>query len=195
MAADQKAIQRHRVTIVECLKDPDISIRRRALDLVYSLVNTNNVRTLVREMLTFLLNSDLEFRADLGAKICLVTEKFAPNRKWHLDTIVRVLSIAGEYIHDDVVSSLVGMISQNEALHAYAVQKMYLALNKEIMKQPLVQAGLWCIGEYADILMSGQVTGKPKVKLTFSFLRLIQLFLLCGLIIILCCLFLPGRED
>lgn len=29
--------------IVECVKDPDSSIRKRALDLVYALVNDSNV--------------------------------------------------------------------------------------------------------------------------------------------------------
>jgi AP-1 complex subunit gamma-1 len=129
---------------------------------VYSLVNTNSVRTLVRELLQFLVNSDVEFRADLAAKICLVTEKFAPNKKWHIDTILRVLSIAGEYVNDDVIASLIALVTQNEDLHAYAVQKMYLALKKDIIKQPLVQASIWCIGEYGDILLSGVASEKDE---------------------------------
>jgi AP-1 complex subunit gamma-1 len=92
VSVDAQAIQRHRSTIVDCLKDHDISIRRRALDLVYALVNETNIRMLVRELLSFLATADLEFRADLTAKICMVTEKFAPTKKWHVDTILRVIS-------------------------------------------------------------------------------------------------------
>lgn len=36
---DAQAVQRHRNTIVDCLKDNDSSIRQRALELVYALVN------------------------------------------------------------------------------------------------------------------------------------------------------------
>lgn len=49
-----------------------MSIRRRALDLVYALVNETNVKMLVRELLNFLLISDIEFKPDLTAKLCLV---------------------------------------------------------------------------------------------------------------------------
>ena len=38
VAVDAAAVQRHRATVVECVKDADISIRRRALELVYALV-------------------------------------------------------------------------------------------------------------------------------------------------------------
>lgn len=41
---DLTAVSRHRSTIVECLKDQDISLRRRALDLVYALTNRDNVQ-------------------------------------------------------------------------------------------------------------------------------------------------------
>jgi len=38
VGVDAQAVQRHRTTIVECVRDADISIRRRALELVYALV-------------------------------------------------------------------------------------------------------------------------------------------------------------
>lgn len=90
VASDAQAVQRHRNIIVDCLKvrlllpsssrlrcssvhqDNDVSIRRRALDLVYALVNETNVKMLVRELLNFLLISDIEFKPDLTAKLCLV---------------------------------------------------------------------------------------------------------------------------
>jgi AP-1 complex subunit gamma-1 len=39
VSKDAAAVQRHRSTIVDCLKDPDVSIRQRAFDLIYQLVS------------------------------------------------------------------------------------------------------------------------------------------------------------
>ncbi|KAF2075496.1 hypothetical protein CYY_003188 [Polysphondylium violaceum] len=151
---DIQAVQRHRNTIVECLKDPDVSIRCRALDLIYSLVTEQNIRVLVRELLNFLLISDAQFKSELVAKLCIVTEKYAPSKRWQIDTILRVMSIAGSFIPDEVPSNLIQLISSTPELSSYAVQKLYLALSSDITQQPLTQVGLWCIGEYGDLLVA-----------------------------------------
>eukprot|EP00026_Physarum_polycephalum_P002308 Phypoly_transcript_02314.p1 GENE.Phypoly_transcript_02314~~Phypoly_transcript_02314.p1 ORF type:complete len:848 (+),score=158.44 Phypoly_transcript_02314:117-2660(+) len=156
---DMQAVQRHRNTIVDCLKDPDVSIRRRALDLIYSLVNETNIRILVRELLNFLLISDVQFRPELVAKLCMVTEKYAPTKRWHVDTILRVMSIGGNFIPDDVPNNLVTLISANPELQSYAVQKLYIALTTQDAHFHLLQVGLWCVGEFGDLLVA---TDKPN---------------------------------
>ncbi len=70
---DVTAVNRHRQTVVECLKDPDVSIRRRAMELIRELVNKSNVRVLVREMLNYLVVEEPgERRSDLCGKIAEV---------------------------------------------------------------------------------------------------------------------------
>ena len=48
-------MSRHRSTIIGCLKESDPSIRRRALEVVFALVNLKNVEELVRELLNYLV--------------------------------------------------------------------------------------------------------------------------------------------
>lgn len=92
---DTNAVQRHRSTILDCLRDGDISIRRRALELSYALVNDSNVRVLTRELLAFLEVADSEFKLGLTTQICQAAERFAPNKRWHIDTVLRVLKLVG----------------------------------------------------------------------------------------------------
>ena len=52
---DHAAVSRHRSTILGCLKESDPSIRRRALEVVFALVNLRNVEERVRELLNYLV--------------------------------------------------------------------------------------------------------------------------------------------
>lgn len=90
---DTNAVQRHRNIILDCLRDGDISIRRRALELSYALINEQNVRLLVRELLAFLEVADTEFKLGMTTQISLAAERFAPNKRWHIDTCLRVLKL------------------------------------------------------------------------------------------------------
>ncbi|CAI0627481.1 unnamed protein product [Linum tenue] len=49
ITVDAQAVQRHRATILECVKDSDASIRKRALELVYLLVNESNAGNFVKD--------------------------------------------------------------------------------------------------------------------------------------------------
>jgi len=90
---DTNAVQRHRNIILDCLRDSDISIRRRALELSYALINESNVRILIRELLAFLEVADNEFKLGMTTQISLAAERFAPNKRWHIDTVLRVLKL------------------------------------------------------------------------------------------------------
>jgi hypothetical protein len=59
-------------------QDADASIRKRALELVFLLVNDTNVKPLTKELVDYLDVADPDFKEDLTAKICSITEKLVP---------------------------------------------------------------------------------------------------------------------
>ena len=155
VAIEPNAVQRHRNTILECLRDPDISIRRRALDLSFMLINEGNVRVLVRELLAFLEVADNEFKPAMTTQIGIAADRFAPNKRWHVDTILRVLKLAGNYVKEQIMSSFVRLIATSPELQTYSVQKLYSSLKEDISQEGLTIAATWVIGEYADSLLRG----------------------------------------
>lgn len=155
VAIDTNAVQRHRNTILECLRDPDISIRRRALDLSFTLINDGNVRVLIRELLAFLEVADNEFKPTMTTQIGVAADRYAPDKRWHFDTMLRVLTLAGNYVKELILSSFVRLIATTPELQTYATQKLYANLKKDITQESLTQAGAWCIGEYGDSLLRG----------------------------------------
>jgi hypothetical protein len=59
------------------VQDADVSIRQRALELIYQLVNDQNVVSLTAEMLNYLVvaGTAAEQKANLAAKIMQIVEK------------------------------------------------------------------------------------------------------------------------
>lgn len=155
VAVEPNAVQRHRNTILECLRDPDISIRRRALDLSFTLINEGNVRVLIRELLAFLEVADNEFKPIMTSQIGVAADRFAPNKRWHVDTMLRVLKLAGNYVKEQILSSFVRLIATTPDLQTYSVQKLYAGLQDDITQEGLTLAATWVIGEYGDALLRG----------------------------------------
>ncbi|KAL8157124.1 AP-1 complex subunit gamma-2-like [Apium graveolens] len=154
ITVDSQAVQRHRATILECVKDSDASIRKRALELVYLLVNENNVKLLTKDLIDYLEISDQEFKGDLTAKICSIVEKFSPEKIWYIDQMLQVLSEAGNYVKDEVWHALIVVISNASNLHGYTVRLLYRAVQKSVDQEVLVRVAVWCIGEYGDMLVN-----------------------------------------
>ncbi|KAK3086859.1 hypothetical protein FSP39_024475 [Pinctada imbricata] len=164
--ADYNAVQRHRTTIMDCLKDPDISIRKRAVELSFALINANNVRGMMKELLSFLENCDPEFKADCCSNIVQAAESYAPNKRWHIDTVMKVLTTAGSSVREDVVSILIQLIAETNQLHNYTVQQLFKRIEDDVSQQPLVQVASWCIGEYGEKLVSGTCEEDEPVQVS-----------------------------
>ena len=149
------ALQRHRTTIVDCLKDPDISIRQRALELIYHLVNSENVESLTGELLNYLVLCPREHRTDICSRVLRVVEKYCPDDMWRVDTLITMLTIAGRECSRNVLSSTIIYISHSsEDLRAYATHKLLKAIRDDDGTQRgLLIVGVWCIGEYGDLLL------------------------------------------
>jgi AP-1 complex subunit gamma-1 len=182
---DVQAVQRHRNTIVDCLKDPDVSIRTRALELIYALANESNIRTLAREMLNYLVVCSAELKPDLCSKIADVVDRFAPSKRWQIDTLITTLSIAGNNLENDrITSSLICLIAQCTQLHSYIVHKLYQAIQDDMSQQGLVHVSIWCCGEYGQLLLqeppadenlkddSGAATASQVIDLISKAMRL-----------------------
>jgi AP-1 complex subunit gamma-1 len=149
------ALQRHRTTIVDCLKDPDISIRQRALELIYHLVNNENVETLTAELLNYLVLCPREHRVDICTRVLRVVEKYSPDDRWRVDTLITMLTIAGRECNREVLNVAIVYISRaSEELRTYATHKLLKAIRDDDGTQKgLLVVGIWCIGEYGDLIL------------------------------------------
>ncbi|OMJ81382.1 hypothetical protein SteCoe_18173 [Stentor coeruleus] len=155
---DPLAVQRHKTTIMDCLKDPDLVIKKKALDLTSVLINESNIKQIVKELIDHLISSEPELKEAIVAKICGALEENSSSKQWTIDTLTQILSIAGSFVDDDVISSTAHIISSTPELQAYSVHKLYRALKDNIDQQGLVLLSVWCVGEYGDLITRSRVT-------------------------------------
>ncbi|KAJ3123585.1 hypothetical protein HK100_011548 [Physocladia obscura] len=139
-------------TIVASLKDKDISVRRRALDLLYSMCDQNNVRVIVAELLQYLPIADFAIREEMVLKIAILTEKFAMEYSWYVDVVLQLITVAGEFVSDDIWFRVVQIITNNEVLQEYAVATILTALRSPTCHETTVKVGGCVLGEYGHLI-------------------------------------------
>ena len=74
----------------------------------------------MKELLEYLVVSDVEFKADLAHKIVDLVKKFSPSKRWHVETFVRVLEQAGAYVEDRHCHQFLALVSQTPELQVRA---------------------------------------------------------------------------
>ena len=164
VAMDSQAVQRHRATVLECLKDPDVTIKRRAMELCLALITQQNYKTMSKELISFLETAEPEFKAQCSSSMVIAAERFAPGKRAHIDTLLDVLKTAGNYVRDDVIFNTIQLVSSSEPeMQSYVVHESWSSIRGEAHniseKQPMTQVACWCIGEYGKYLLDGSGGG------------------------------------
>jgi len=159
VTVDVKAVQRHRATIIDCLKDTDISIRKRALDVAYALVNEENIKNMTKELLNYLLVADTDFKEELCSRICMAVARYSPSRRWQIDTLIKVMCLGGNFLKDVERENFCRIVAATPELHSYTVIKLYFNMKETLSQEALVHVGVWCLGEFGDHLVSGRAVG------------------------------------
>ncbi|KAG9151261.1 hypothetical protein Leryth_002811 [Lithospermum erythrorhizon] len=148
----QDIIKRHQAQIITSLKDPDISIRRRALDLLYGMCDVSNAKDIVEELLQYLSSAEFAMREELSLKIAILAEKFAPDLSWYVDVILQLIDKAGDFVSDDIWFRVVQFVTNNEDLQPYAAVKAKEYLQKPAVHETMMKVSAYILGEYSHLL-------------------------------------------
>ncbi|GAA6059163.1 hypothetical protein JCM10212_005508 [Sporobolomyces blumeae] len=147
-----EAVKRHQSTIIQSLRDKDISVRRRGLDLLYSMCDMSNSKLIVGELLKYLTIADYTLREEMVLKIAILTEKFAVEYEWYVDTILSLMGTAGDHVGEEVWYRIVQIVTNTEELQEYAARKVFDVLLKPTVHENLIKVGAYVLGEYGHLI-------------------------------------------
>ncbi|KAJ5035586.1 uncharacterized protein L3040_008051 [Drepanopeziza brunnea f. sp. 'multigermtubi'] len=145
-------IKQHQGIIISSLKDRDISVRRKGLDLLYSMCDQTNAQPIVGELLQYLQNADFAIREEMVLKIAILTEKYATDIQWYVDISLRLISIAGDHVSDEVWHRVIQIVTNNEELQVYAAQNILQYLKADHCHETLVKIGGYILGEFGHLV-------------------------------------------
>mmetsp|Transcript_11926 Transcript_11926/g.28279 ORF Transcript_11926/g.28279 Transcript_11926/m.28279 type:complete len:1070 (-) Transcript_11926:83-3292(-) len=151
----------HQMSVMDCLEDPDETLQRKTLDLLYRMTNPVNVEFITDKLLVFLRGTtDLFLKQQLTTRVCSVAERYAPSNAWYIATITQLFEVSGDMVDQQVAQNLMSLIAEgtgesDEAdmmLRQTAIE-LYITLlqDKPPAKLPriLLETMAWCLGEYA----------------------------------------------
>ena len=145
-------IKAHQEQIQQSLNDPDISIRRRALDLLYRMCDSANAHEIVDQLLTYLTTADFAIREELALKIAILSERFASSLQWYVDVIISLIDKAGDHVSDQVWYRVVQIVTNNESLQSHAAANVLKKLQDGSGHETMLKLSSYILGEFGQLL-------------------------------------------
>jgi AP-2 complex subunit alpha len=145
-------IKQHQDIILGSLKDRDISVRRKGLDLLYSMCDSTNSAPIVGELLHYLQNADFAIREEMVLKIAILTEKHATDVRWYVDISLRLIAMAGDHVSDEVWHRIIQIVTNNEELQVYAARNALQYVKQDHVHETLVKIGAYILGEFGHLI-------------------------------------------
>ncbi|XP_078107210.1 AP-2 complex subunit alpha-2-like isoform X2 [Sander vitreus] len=159
-----EAVKTHIDTVINALKtERDVSVRQRAVDLLYAMCDRSNAKQIVAEMLSYLENADYSIREEMVLKVAILAEKYAVDYTWYVDTILNLIRIAGDYVSEEVWYRVIQIVINQDDVQGYAAKTVFEALQAPACHENLVKVGGYILGEFGN-LIAGDSRSSPLVQ-------------------------------
>jgi len=188
-----KYVRKHQKTVLDALKEVDISVRRRALDLLYKMCDKESAQSIIDSLLEYLNEANIAIKEETVLKIAILAERFLTGTEHYVDVIVRLVTIAGEYVSDEIWFRLVKVIVNFESIQEYAARTIFAAVKREPCHETMVKIAGFVLGEYGQLIVGDagsspadqfrvlntrffQVSNSTKALLLSTYAKFINIF-------------------
>ncbi|KAG7153994.1 AP-2 complex subunit alpha-like [Homarus americanus] len=159
-----EAVKKHQETVINALKtERDVSVRQRAVDLLYAMCDRSNAEEIVQEMLNYLETADYSIREEMVLKVAILAEKYAQDYTWYVDVILNLIRIAGDYVSEEVWYRVIQIVVNREDVQGYAAKTVFEALQAPACHENMVKVGGYILGEFGN-LIAGDSRSAPVVQ-------------------------------
>lgn len=161
---DSKYAQDHQYAVVDCLRSPDVTLKKKTLELLYKMAGPTNIEVIAQEVIGYIKESGDELaRREAVTALSDLAERFAPDHQWFVDTINELFEVAGDLIPSKVADNLMRLIAEGTGedgdegdteLRSSAAMSYLDLLDRPKLPAVLLKVICWVLGEYGTL--SGQ---------------------------------------
>lgn len=142
------SVQQHQSTVILALKDADVSVRKRSLELLFLMTDSSNAHTIVDELLVALPSSEAALKEEMVIKIAILAERLQSSLTWYLDTMVQAVTVAGDFVSEDVWFRIIRVVTNEPSIQEYAAEKMIQVVQSKWCHETAVALAAYIIGEF-----------------------------------------------
>nr|KYP54740.1 AP-4 complex subunit epsilon-1 [Cajanus cajan] len=165
--------EQHQLAVIDCLEDPDDTLKRKTFELLYKMTKSSNVEVIVDRMIDYMISiSDDHYKTYIASRCVELAEQFAPSNHWFIQTMNKVFEHAGDLVNIKVAHNLMRLIGEgfgedaataDNQLRSSAVESYLRIIGEPKLPSMFLQVICWVLGEYgtADGKYSASyITGK-----------------------------------
>ncbi|KAL5743199.1 hypothetical protein ACOSP7_029931 [Xanthoceras sorbifolium] len=165
--------EQHQLAVIDCLEDPDDTLKRKTFELLYKMTKSSNVEVIVDRMIDYMISiNDNHYKTEIASRCVELAEQFAPSNHWFIQTMNKVFEHAGDLVNIKVSHNLMRLIAEgfgeddddaDSQLRSSAVESYLRLIGEPKLPSVFLQVICWVLGEYgtADGKFSASyITGK-----------------------------------
>ncbi|XP_021769637.1 AP-4 complex subunit epsilon-like [Chenopodium quinoa] len=150
--------EQHQLAVIDCLEDPDDSLKRKTFELLYKMTKSSNVEVIVDRMIEYMISiNDSHYKTEIASRCVELAEQFAPSNQWFIQTMNKVFEHAGDLVNIKVVHNLMRLIAEgfgeeddtaDGQLRLSAVESYLRIIGEPKLPSAFLQVICWVLGEY-----------------------------------------------
>ncbi|XP_077229897.1 AP-4 complex subunit epsilon-like isoform X2 [Tasmannia lanceolata] len=165
--------EEHQLAVIDCLEDPDDTLKRKTFELLYKMTKSTNVEVIVDRMIDYMISiSDNHYKTEIASRCVELAEQFAPSNQWFIQTMNKVFEHAGDLVNAKVAHNLMRLIAEgfgeedesaDSQLRSSAVESYLRIIGEPKLPSLFLQVICWVLGEYGTAdgkFFAPYITGK-----------------------------------
>ncbi|KZV25288.1 epsilon-adaptin family protein [Dorcoceras hygrometricum] len=150
--------EQHQLAVIDCLEDPDDTLKRKTFELLYKMTKSSNVEVIVDRMINYMISiNDNHYKTEIASRCVELAEQFAPSNQWFIEAMNKVFEHAGDVVDTKVAHNLMKLIAEGfgedditaeSLLRSSAVESYLGIMGEPKLPSAFLQVICWVLGEY-----------------------------------------------